>query len=277
MKKNLLSFIMLCLSLHLFSQNNAPQNKQQTATAVNAYCSSKGSSTAFEYIQLVNFGGTDMVSGNNNGYGDFSWVTAYVTAGQTISAQIKAGYTGAVRPEAWTMYIDYNQDGDFNDAGEKVGSVKTNTASLVNTKLFTIPASAKTGETKMRIQMHYNTVVTNPCATLDYGEVEDYSVYIANANGKTNQEMISKITVFPNPVNSSIARLSYTLTSGGNISFKLSDSKGFMLSSYKAGIQNKGVNSYSLTNLAALHNGYYYVLIEQDGRVIGKTALLVEH
>ncbi len=265
MKKYLLSIAMFATALPLFSQQNS-----------SVYCSSKGVSTANEYIQLVNFGGTDLVSGNNNGYGDYSFITAEVTAGQTINAQIKAGYTGAVRTEAWTMYIDYNQDGDFNDAGEKVGCAKTSTTSLVNTKFFTIPATAKTGITKMRIQMHYNTIITNPCATFDYGEVEDYSVQISSAGAKAN-EMISAISVLPNPVNGSFAKLNYTLPSAGSISFTVADEKGFTQSSYKAGLQNKGANSYTLTNLSLLHKGFYYVLVKQDGNVIGKTSLLIAH
>ncbi|MBV9960688.1 MAG: M4 family metallopeptidase [Parafilimonas sp.] len=241
------------------------------------YCTSKGLSTANEYIQLVNFGGTDNASGNNNGYLDATWDTAYITAGQTMNVQIKAGYTGVVRTEAWTMYIDYNQDGDFNDEGEKVGSVKTNTTSLVTTKPFIIPLTAKTGKTRMRIQMHYNTVITDPCATFDNGEVEDYSVNISGGGIAAQNEMLSSVSVAPNPVNSSTARLSYTLASTGNISFKLTDANGLMQGNYKAGIQSKGANSYVLNNLSSLHNGYYYVSVEQDGKVIGKITLVVAH
>jgi hypothetical protein len=286
MKKRLLTLAMLGLVLHGFSQNNLKGSKgnevKQVENALDAaggsttYCASKGLSTANEYIQLVNFGGTDNVSGNNNGYLDATWDAADITAGQATTIQIKAGYTGAVRPEVWTMYIDYNQDGDFNDAGEKVGSMKTNTALLVNSKAFKIPATAKTGETRMRIQMHYNTLITDPCATFNYGEVEDYSVNISAAGANASNELLSNVSVSPNPVASSAVRLNYTLAKTGNITFKLSDANGFA-SSYKAGIQNKGANSYVINNLSSLHNGYYYVSVEQDGKVIGKITVLVAH
>lgn len=146
-----------------------------------AYCTSSGASTAHEYIQLIAFGAIDYVSGNNNGYGDFTSVSADVTAGETYTIQGKAGYTGAVRKEVWTLYIDYNADGDFADADEKVGSTVTNTAFLI-TKTFKIPRTAKNGPTRMRIQMHYNTLINNPCAKFDNGEVEDYTINISGGS-----------------------------------------------------------------------------------------------
>jgi hypothetical protein len=285
MKKRLLTLAMLSLVVHGFSQNdlkNSKANKAENAlhAAGTTYCASKGLSTANEYIQLVNFVGTDLVSGNNNGYGDYTWDTAYVTAGQTYTMQIKAGYTGAVRKEVWTLYIDYNQDGDFADARERVGSMMTNTNLLVTSKAFTISPTAKNGPTRMRIQMHYNTQITNPCATFDNGEVEDYTINISAVSGlaaTSQEELISTVSVSPNPVASSAMRLNYTLAKTGNVIFKLSDANGSAWSSYKAGIQNKGANNYVINDLSSLHNGYYYISVEQDGKVIGKITVLVAH
>lgn len=239
------------------------------------YCASKGLSTANEYINLVNFQGSDYVSGNNGGYGDFTSVVSDVVAGQTAFIQVRAGFTGAVRKEGWTIYIDYNGDGDFADAGEKVGSGTAKTAAIIS-KSFKIPATAKIGITRMRIQMHYNTVVNDPCATFNLGEVEDYSVNITAAASAT-ENLITNISVAPNPVTSSSAKLNYTLAKAGNIIFRLSDAMGMAKGTYNGGKQLKGNNSYTLNNLSALHNGYYYVAVEQDGVVIGKLTLLVAH
>lgn len=243
-----------------------------------SYCTSKGLSTANEYINLVNFAGSDNVSGNNGGYGDFTSIVSDVVAGQTTTIQVRAGFTGVVRKEGWTLYIDYNGDGDFSDAGEKVGSALV-TSSAILTKSFKIPASAKIGLTRMRIQMHYNSIITDPCATFDQGEVEDYSVNITAAASiaSTDQESITNVSVSPNPVVSSSMRLNYTLAKAGDVSFKLSDANGSAFGSYKAGIQSKGANNYVFNNLAALHNGYYYVSVEQNGLVIGKITVLVSH
>ena len=135
----------------------------------------------------------------------------------------------------------------------------------------------------MRIQMHYSTTVSNPCATLNKGEVEDYTLNISGGSGliataDLNQvKLINGLSVFPNPVTSSYMRLDYTLAKQGNITFRLADASGLILGNYKAGLQNKGANSYLINNLSALHNGYYYVSVEQDGIIIGRLTVLIAH
>jgi Zn-dependent metalloprotease len=242
------------------------------------YCASEGLSTANEYINLVNFAGSDFVSGNNGGYGDFTSVVSDVIAGQTTSIQVRAGFTGPVRKEAWTLYIDYNGDGDFADAGERLGPVAV-TSSAILTKIFKIPLTAKNGLTRMRVQMHFNTGITDPCATFDFGEVEDYSVNISGGSGATSpaDELLTGVSVSPNPVTSSVARLNYTLAKAGNITFTLTDANGIQKGVYKGGNQNKGANTYQLNNLSGLRNGYYYITVQQDGAVIGKMNLLIAH
>lgn len=242
------------------------------------YCSSMGQSTANEYIKRIVFNTIDNTSGDNGGYGDFTSMSTNVTAGQTYTIKVQAGFTGATRKEGWTLYIDYNGDGDFNDANEKLGPAVINTANLVG-KSFKIPATAKNGTTRMRIQMHYNTGITDPCATFDKGEVEDYTLNISGGSGlaSTNESLLSAVSVSPNPVVSSSMRLNYTLAKGGNITLRMTDANGTSQGSYKVGIQNKGANSYTINNLSSLHNGYYYVAVEQDGVAIGKITVLVAH
>lgn len=245
------------------------------------YCTSEGLSTANEFINSISFAGINNVSGNNNGYGDFTEMTGNVVAGQSYKIKGQAGYPGATRKEFWTVYIDYNQDGDFDDAGENVGTGSTSTSASVS-KTFQISPSAKTGTTRMRIQMNYNAAVTDPCATLNNGEVEDYSLNISGGSGITaysegQESDLKSLSVSPNPVNTSFVKLDYILSSAGNISFRLTDANGLTKGSYKAGIQDKGHNSFVLNNLSALRNGYYYVSVEQDGKIIGKETILVAH
>ncbi|MBS1744549.1 MAG: M4 family metallopeptidase [Bacteroidetes bacterium] len=242
------------------------------------YCTSMGQSTANEYIKRIVFNTIDNTSGDNGGYGDFTSISTNVTAGQTYTIKVQAGFTGATRKEGWTLYIDYNGDGDFNDANEKLGPVVINTANLVS-KSFKIPATAKNGTTRMRIQMHYNTGITDPCATFDNGEVEDYTLNISGGSSlsSTNENLLSAVSVSPNPVVSSSMRLNYTLAKGGNITLRMTDANGIAQGNYKVGIQNKGANGYTISNLSSLHNGYYYVAVEQDGVAIGKITVLVAH
>lgn len=77
--------------------------------------------------------------------------------------------------EYWHVFIDWNSDGDFNDAGEAVYS--GNSTQPITTNV-SIPTSATPGLTRMRITMDAVGGNTNACADIQYGEVEDYSIYI---------------------------------------------------------------------------------------------------
>ncbi|MGG5488433.1 GEVED domain-containing protein, partial [Gaetbulibacter sp. PBL-D1] len=84
--------------------------------------------------------------------------------------------TGTTYNEAYSVWIDYNRDGDFNDAGEQVWTQSpTQTTPVSGT--FTIPTNAVENATRMRVSMKYNGVPT-ACESFTYGEVEDYTVVI---------------------------------------------------------------------------------------------------
>jgi hypothetical protein len=79
------------------------------------------------------------------------------------------------------IWIDFNQDGDFGDAGEQV-FVESSTSSSPRTidGNFTVPAGAVLGHTGMRIivaESYWGANLT-PCMSYEYGETEDYKVNI---------------------------------------------------------------------------------------------------
>jgi hypothetical protein len=87
------------------------------------------------------------------------------------------------------VWIDWNQDEDFDDAGENVGCAYSTPE--VTTFAITVPEDALEGPTRMRIRLKYfNADCGTPCGTTTYGEVEDYTVVINNTT-------ISWLTVSP--------------------------------------------------------------------------------
>ncbi len=137
-----------------------------------AYCASAGTSTADEWIQSVTVAGSTNNSGNNGGYEDFTGITFNLTPGASTAFTLTPGFTGTVYPEYFSIWIDYNNDYDFTDAGENVYNSAAVTAAVSGS--FTVPAG-ETGTTRMRISMKYNALATS-CETFTYGEVEDYTV-----------------------------------------------------------------------------------------------------
>jgi len=145
------------------------------------YCAAWGSIAGFEKISNVTLTGSGI---NNNstsvaGYEDFTSVTGNVTAGQTYAFSSSAATTFA--DDQVMVWIDFNQDADFNDAGELVFTSAVQVSPWTGN--ITIPLTATVGTTRMRVRLHdsVNSGNTTPCDGSFYGQVEDYTLNIAAA------------------------------------------------------------------------------------------------
>jgi choice-of-anchor B domain-containing protein len=154
-----------------------------TGTAdCSGYCTSRGNNTSDEWIQAVSIGPIANVSGDNNGYQNFSGVfSGSFAKGGTYSVTLSPGHSGLAYDEYWTIWIDVNGDGDYDDTGEKVFDSGTAT-NAVETGFITIPFGAATGSTGMRVQMKFFSGA-NRCEIFTYGEVEDYCIDITPGTG----------------------------------------------------------------------------------------------
>ncbi|HEY5406027.1 MAG TPA: fibronectin type III domain-containing protein [Ginsengibacter sp.] len=256
-----------------------------TSSGSITYCASKGITT-YEYINKVALGSISNTSGNNGGYGDYTALSTNLTAGSTYTITMTPGFASTKYAESWTVYIDYNQDGTLNGTGEtvlKVKSTKTGTAS----GSFKVPTTAKNGATRLRIQMNYGSYSTNPCATLTYGEVEDYTVNISggasplyvsgDTPGLQNEIISNTLSVIPNPLSGRAnATAVYNLAKTGNTTLKVVDLEGRSLYSVDLGLQSAGQHNYLLSNVTnRLSSGYYVVVLVQDGHVISNNRLVI--
>ncbi len=146
-----------------------------------AYCSANGSNTTYEWINKVVFGSINNTSGNNGGYGNYTNLSTNLTAGSAYTINLTPGFGGASYTEYWRVWIDYNGDLDWADAGEQVAQ---GTGSSVVNLSFTVPAGTPGGTKRMRIAMKYGGYASS-CGTFTYGEVEDYNVVIGGSGGAT--------------------------------------------------------------------------------------------
>ncbi|MEM9298492.1 MAG: S8 family serine peptidase [Bacteroidota bacterium] len=154
-----------------------------TTTAV-SYCASNGNSVADEYISRVQLSDIDNTSGaSGSGYNDFTSISTDLAKGSSYTITITPTWTGTVYNEAYSVWIDYNQDGDFSDSGEQVWTQLPTSASSVSDS-FTVPSGALDGPTRMRVSMKWNGIPTS-CESFSYGEVEDYTVNLGSGGGST--------------------------------------------------------------------------------------------
>ncbi|WP_345235147.1 M4 family metallopeptidase [Hymenobacter saemangeumensis] len=178
-----------------------------------SYCTSKGASAATEWIDRVRIGSIDSNTGSNGGYNFFYNLGATpLAAGMQHSILYSAGFSsGNSFAENFRIYIDYNQNGVFTDAGEQIVNITT-PDKWDYASTFTIPTTALTGPTRLRVVMS-RASATNSCGSYSYGETEDYIVDIINgtspvpapvprmatATAKAPTRGDLQLTVFPNP------------------------------------------------------------------------------
>lgn len=121
---------------------------------------------------------TNMNTACNGDYTYFSTMTCSQTMGQQITFNLQCGPTLA---QGYRIWIDYNNDFDFQDLGEDVWASSAATLN-VQTATYTIPTVGITpGLKRMRIVGRYNTVPvsTDDCnQSMSFGESEDYNINI---------------------------------------------------------------------------------------------------
>ncbi|RMB63852.1 T9SS C-terminal target domain-containing protein [Dokdonia sinensis] len=159
-----------------------------TTPAPGAYCTSNGNNSSEEYISNVSLGTIDNPSTLNessSGYTDYTSITpADITLNSTPTISVEKSFVGGPFTDAVSVWIDYNQDGDFDDPGEQVIEDPSSTNSLVNVAFSNpVPADALIGNTRMRVVMKFqggtnNTAAPASCGTYNFGETEDYTVNI---------------------------------------------------------------------------------------------------
>ncbi|CAA0185679.1 GEVED domain-containing protein [Tenacibaculum maritimum] len=155
-----------------------------TSTVTISYCTSKGENVSDEYIQRVELGSIDNSSDGGNGYSDYTSISTDLIKGVSNTIKITPKWNGTVYSEGYGVWIDYNGDGDFSDAGETVWTKAPSKDATVSGS-FRVPSSALEGSTRMRVVLKYNGTPSACEGSISYGEVEDYTIRIVGANSDT--------------------------------------------------------------------------------------------
>ncbi|TNE53575.1 MAG: T9SS type A sorting domain-containing protein [Bacteroidetes bacterium] len=190
---------------------------------------------------------------NNDGTQDFTCTkntTVDANTTHTLTVTLSNG-----NPENCRVYIDYNDNGTY-EASEIVLDAAS-TGSGVHTTSVTIPAApAVTGKMiRMRVISDF-AGITGGCADVQYGEVEDYGIYIT-------PPPCTNPTVDTDPSNA-------TVCAGDNTSFSVSSSdatgyqwqvdtgSGFGDAVDGGTISGATTNTITITGATAGMNGYIF-------------------
>lgn len=141
------------------------------------YCAAGSNDTIYEKISNVTFNDINNNSTSTAGYEDFTSISTDVEQGNSYA--FSASFTGqSYSSDQVLVWVDFNQDGDFSDAGEQVLVTATSMSPWQGT--INIPSDAPLGETRMRIRLHDTGASPNatPCGNSGFGQVEDYTLNI---------------------------------------------------------------------------------------------------
>jgi gliding motility-associated-like protein len=128
--------------------------------------------------------GTTNITNNNSGCNNMPnnyiyYASQVVTVAQGCSFNFSI-QCGTVYQQGFGIWIDYNHNNLFTDAGEFVWN-SGSAGFQVFTGVINIPATALLGTTRMRVRSNYASPPTSPCAGQTYGEIEDYQVNIVTS------------------------------------------------------------------------------------------------
>ena len=227
-----------------------------TVTTTNQveYCTSAGTSTADEKIKRVVFGTIDNTSTGTAGYEDFTNLSTNVTESTSYPISITPVWTSTTYNEAYTVFIDWNGDGDFDDAGEKAFT-QAGTKNTPVTGTITVPAGiALDSPLVMRVSMKFNTAPT-ACETFSYGQVEDYTLIGKKFLAVSDASKGNATLLYPNPVKDLI-----------NIQSKDSSDFSYQIYNTAGQIVLKGKSSDKKINAQNLSSGNYIIeLTDKNG------------
>ncbi|MHB1277026.1 MAG: immunoglobulin-like domain-containing protein [Bacteroidia bacterium] len=156
------------------------------------YCNSGSTQSTDSDITDVELGSISNNTGNTGcaTYTYFNNMSTDLYVGSSYQMSVTLGvHTGGscgsdVYTKSARAFIDFNQDGDFTDAGENLGTTAYTSGTFTSLINFQVPCSGVAGTTRMRIVCIESNSI-NPCGTFPYGETEDYNVNIIPGSSPT--------------------------------------------------------------------------------------------
>ncbi len=140
------------------------------------YCAASGGGDV--YIKDVQIGIISNTDTDSNGYTYYTSMATNMDTAFTYPAFVNL-YFNQLIPNNCRIYIDWNQDCDFDDPNEEIIPELMPYSATHYFVGITPPTGASIGETRMRVRVTGGSI-PNPCGSTLQGEVEDYTVNITD-------------------------------------------------------------------------------------------------
>ncbi|MFT5169056.1 MAG: hypothetical protein ACI8P3_004303, partial [Saprospiraceae bacterium] len=261
------------------------------------YCESESDFPYHDYIGGVQLNTLNNPSGKSK-YSDFTAISTDLSIGIPYDLILTTAYSWTTYNESWKVWIDYNQNGIFEEPAEIAFSGTTiappnGTDFATLNGVITAPAGALTGATRMRVSMKRGNVMPEPCEILPFGEVEDYTINILGSNNtgllgndntpnvtdryeNTNDlddERREAITLYPNPTKRHLY-LEAPKFAGLQVTISIYNHMGRLVKSIeKEAFPADVALRIDLKNQI---NGFYYIAIKAKDRKLVTKKFVIE-
>lgn len=148
-----------------------------------SYCTFGIKDNTGEWIQKFALGSAEWESGKgDNSYAFFGGALDEVYfAGETYALQLSPGFDDIRFSEYFYLYLDGNKDGAFDDDELLYYTITPSTQPIITN--IAMPHALQEGYTRMRLIMSYDDLSSScDVADFEYGEIEDYCIYVQNTN-----------------------------------------------------------------------------------------------
>ncbi|WP_084180138.1 fibronectin type III domain-containing protein [Schleiferia thermophila] len=166
----------LLLFLAVLGTTFPPKIFGQTYCTTNLYTSGCSFGDDIDNFSFANVSqtATGCPSGNA-GYSSYLNDTIIVNQGLTYTLSITTNFQN----QYFAIWIDTNNDGDFDDPGEFIWA-SNSPSTLTFSAQVTVPLSTPTGTFRFRIRGNYFSAIpsTASCSTFTYGETHDYTILV---------------------------------------------------------------------------------------------------
>lgn len=199
---------------------------------------------------------------NCSGYTSYSSISTSLARGASYSLTISPSIMGSpISAGAYTndeiaAWVDWNNDFDFDDAGERIAYVLVQTG-WSNVFTITVPTTALLGAHKMRCRISDGSISPiTPCGSVQYGEVEDYTINVVTSNAGVDAiSALQNINIYPNPTSDKLT-IDLSGLQQEEVMIQLVDNVGNLLISTSN--KNMGTVLLDVSNFAS---GMYFVHI----------------
>jgi len=215
----------------IFTRNdlNWSNGVEVSCTPTLAYCASGATNAVDSEIENVTLVGYSSTISNNTtnvcttGVNNYTAMSADLQVGGTYTVSVEFGDCngGTQYDGAGGVWIDWNNDGDFLDTNETIGTalVAVSGGNVIQNFTINVPIAQSLGFYRMRIvQTEGGTLGTiSPCGSFSWGSTEDYTIEVINACTPTTS--VSSIFPTSGPVGTVVTINGSGFTTATSVSF----------------------------------------------------------